>query len=255
VSAVSGASGVKLRALDLHKRFTIRGLLPGRPRRRVDALVGVDLDVAPSAIHVLVGPNGSGKSTLLRIFATLILPAGGQATIGDIDVVTDPSGARRAVGFSTGEERSLYWRLTARQNLEFYAALYHLPRRSPALETALERADLVAEADRPVSTFSQGMARRLGLARALLHEPAVLILDEPTRSLDPESRDRFHHVLQDLRDHRGTTVLMATHDLAEAAELCDRVTILRSGTVAGELTPVDEASLSAAFHTAVGVGH
>jgi ABC-2 type transport system ATP-binding protein len=253
VSAVSEASGVELRAVGLHKRFSIRGRLPGRPRRHVDALAGVDLDVGRSAIHGLVGPNGSGKSTLLRIFATLILPASGRATIGDIDVVADASSARRAVGFSTGEERSLYWRLTARQNLEFYAALYHLPRRSPALDTALERADLLAEADRPVSTFSQGMARRLGLARALLHEPPVLVLDEPTRSLDPESRDRFHHVLNDLRDRRGTTVLLATHDLSEAARLCDRVTILRSGVVAGELTPVDEESLAAAFHDAVGV--
>ena len=255
MSAVSAASGVELRAQGLHKRFTIRGRLPGRPRRRVDALVGVDLDVGRSTIHGLVGPNGSGKSTLLRIFATLILPASGQATIGDIDVVADPAGARRALGFSTGEERSLYWRLTARQNLEFYAALYHLPRRSPALHTALDRADLLGDADRPVSTFSQGMARRLGLARALLHEPPVLILDEPTRSLDPESRDRFHQVLRDLQSHRGTTVLLATHDLAEAADLCDRVTILRSGTVVGGLSPIDEASLSAAFHEAVGVRH
>jgi ABC-2 type transport system ATP-binding protein len=242
---------VEIRTVRLSKHFVIRGLIPGRPRARITALHDVNLHVEAGSIHGLIGPNGSGKSTLLRTLATLVLPTAGQAFVGAHEVTASPLDVRRQIGFSTGEERSLYWRLTGRQNLEFYAALYHLPDVSRRTAAVLERLGLAEVADQPVSTFSQGMARRLGLARAILHHPPVLLLDEPARSLDPLSRERLHALMGQLRDEEGTTILIATQDLAEAAELCSRVTIMRRGRAIRVLAPRDASDLQTAFHEAM----
>jgi ABC-2 type transport system ATP-binding protein len=222
------------------KVFIITTLLPRPRRRRFEALRGVDLRVGRGEIHGIIGRNGSGKSTLLRILATLVLPTVGVATVGGIDAVAAPLQVRRVVGFSTGEERSLYWRLTGRQNMEFYAALCDL--RSPAIRISevLDSVGLRDSMDRRVSGYSQGMARRLALARALLHEPQILILDEPTRSLDPLGRDVIHRLLLDRRRERGTTILIATHDLDEAAAICDAVSVMDQGRMTGPL-PADDA--------------
>src|SRR5947209_2061425 len=163
-----------IRLVDVGKRFIVRGALPGRPRAVVEALGGVSMSVATGAIHGLIGPNGSGKSTLLRILATIVLPTSGQAFVRGIDVVRGPLEARRRLGFSTGEERSLYWRLTGRQNLEFFSVLHHVDHAESRIEEILERLELSQAADRLVSSYSQGMARRLSLARAMLHRPSVL---------------------------------------------------------------------------------
>src|SRR5438309_3639279 len=119
-------NGPAIRLAGLGRTFIVRGLLPGRPRGRVQALENLTLEVRPGTVHGLMGPNGSGKSTLLRILATLLLPTTGEAFIFGHDVTASPISIRRQVGFSTGEERSFYWRLTGRQNLEFYAALYRV---------------------------------------------------------------------------------------------------------------------------------
>jgi ABC-2 type transport system ATP-binding protein len=229
--------------VEVSKRFTIRGLLPGRPKGRVQALDGIDLAVPPGSIHGLMGPNGSGKSTLLRILATLIQPSSGQAFVGDAEVGAAPMAVRARIGFSTGEERSLYWRLTGRQNLEFYAALYRVADPASRIAQTLQLVDLGQLADRPVATYSQGMMRRLGLARAILHQPPVLLLDEPTRSLDPGARDHFYQLLQRLCREQQTTVLFATHDVLEAAAICDRVSVLRSGRIVRELASSDPVAL------------
>ena len=231
----------------LEKRFAVPGWRPGRPRAWVEALRGLDLDVRAGAVHGLIGPNGSGKSTLLRILATLIIPDRGSASVDGLDALASPVEVRRRIGFSTGEERSVYWRLTARQNLEFAAALHRLNPPEPRIAEALAHADLSDEADRPVSGFSQGMARRLGLARALLHAPRILLLDEPTRSLDPVAREQFHEVLLGLRDRSGVTVLMATHDMGEAATICDEVSVLVDGRIVEHGPPGDAEALEAAL--------
>lgn len=248
----AGGNGVlAAEMVGLHKRFVaVRGLRPGRPKSTVDALRGVDLRVPHGTIHGVIGPNGSGKSTLLRVLATLILPDAGTASVDGRDVTKDARAVRGSIGFSTGEERSHYWRITARQNLEFAAALFHLPDRDRAITAALEQVHLGDEADRPVSGFSQGMARRLGLARALLHEPAVLLLDEPARSLDPSARADFHAALIRLREERGTSVVLTTHDLGEAVEVCDEVSVLNAGRVADVMTPTSERDLETALQRA-----
>jgi len=240
---------IAVAAEGLEKRFPIFGWIPARPRGTVDALRGLDLTVRTGEIHGIIGANGAGKSTLLRILATLILPDGGRARILGHDVEHDELAVRRAIGFTTGEERSNYWRLTARQNLEFAAALQHLSDVESAIEAALELTGLDTAADRPVSGFSQGMARRLGLARAVLHSPDVLLLDEPTRSLDAVARDEFHQVLAQRRDRGGTTTLLTTHDLTEAATLCDTVTVVRAGRAVATLAAADEPALRDALRS------
>jgi ABC-type multidrug transport system ATPase subunit len=139
----------------------------------------------------------------------------------------------------------VYWRLTARQNLAFAAALQHRRDAGDRVEAVLATAGLARDADRPVSGFSQGMLRRLGLARALLHEPPVLLLDEPTRSLDPVARDEFHAVLAAHHERHGTTVVIATHDLIEAAALCSHVSVLRAGTVVERIAATSPGDLDA----------
>jgi ABC-2 type transport system ATP-binding protein len=240
-----------LEAIDVRKRFVVRGWIPGRPKASVDALVGATLTVGHGTIHGVIGPNGSGKSTLLRVLATLVIADSGQARVNGHDVDRDATAVRRAIGFTTGEERSLYWRLTARQNLEFAAALHHLRRPAEAVEHALEAVGLAADADRPVSGFSQGMSRRLGLARAVLHGPPVLLLDEPTRSLDPTARAEFQDVLRTLRREKGVTTLLTTHDLGEAAAVCDRVSVLLHGRFIEHITSADEQVLTAALRRIV----
>ena len=221
-----------IEVVGLEKHFEVRGTWPGRPKAVVRALQGVDLAIDANVVHGIMGPNGSGKSTLLRILATLVTPDRGRAAIDGHDVSDDGDAVRHRIGFSTGDERSLYWRLTARQNLDFAAALRHLPSPEESIASALALVNLTEHADRPVSGFSQGMARRLGLARALLHDPPILLLDEPTRSLDPESRNEFHAVLRRFRDEGRVTTLLTTHDRNEADELCDHVSVLRDGVIA-----------------------
>jgi ABC-type polysaccharide/polyol phosphate transport system ATPase subunit len=153
------SNSVAIHTRGLSKRFPLRRTLPWRARKYVQALDGLDLDVAGGSIHGIIGPNGSGKSTLLRVLATLILPTAGEVLVHGLDVARHPDQVRRFIGFSTGEERSLYWRLTGRQNLEFFAALYHIGSRANAVSDALARLDLSEAADRPMMTYSQGMAQ------------------------------------------------------------------------------------------------
>jgi ABC-2 type transport system ATP-binding protein len=234
-----------VRVAGLEKRFAVPGWRPGRPKVVVDALRGIDLEVPTGSVHGVIGPNGSGKSTLLRVLATLIVADAGEAAVAGFDVVDDATAVRRCIGLSTGEERGVYWRLTARQNLEFAAALHRLDDVEDRVAVALADAGLAGAADRPVSGFSQGMARRLGLARAMLHGPSVLLLDEPTRSLDPVARDELHATVLERRERDGVSVLLTTHDLAEAADVCDAVSIFDGGRVVGRMAGGDAGELDA----------
>jgi ABC-2 type transport system ATP-binding protein len=191
------------------------------------------LEVAPSEIVGLLGPNGAGKSTLLRILATTLRPDGGRASVGGHDVITAPAAVRRNIGLSFGEERGWYLRISARRNLEFYGALLGWPRdrvRQRATEL-LGEFGLADDADRPIQQYSSGMRSRLGLARALFSEPAVLLLDEPTTRLDPIAAAEFRVRLQDLAE-KGTAILLTTHDLHEASDVPSRIVGLAKGRVA-----------------------
>jgi ABC-2 type transport system ATP-binding protein len=198
----------------------------------VPALCGVSLDVKPGEVLALVGANGAGKSTLLRILTTLLLPTRGRAEVCGLDVAREPARVRRQLGYHTGADACLYARLSGRENLELFAELNNLPRnvashRIADLTGLLGLGDLL---DRQARTLSTGNIHRLGLARAMLHQPSVLILDEPTRSLDPVAAAEFRRfLLQRIVAELGTTVLFASHTLAEVEQLAGRIAVLDKG--------------------------
>jgi ABC-type multidrug transport system ATPase subunit len=202
----------------------------------MQALRGVDLRVESGEIVALLGPNGAGKSTLLRIIASLITPDSGSVSVGGHDVIAESIPARAALGLMLGEERSLYWRISGRRNLEFFGALQGLDRTEARDRTVelLERFHLTHVADKRCGEYSTGMRARLGLARSLIANPPVLLLDEPARSLDPLAAADLRGLLTRLGRESNTAVLYATHDLHDAAEVADRTVGLSHGRIAFE---------------------
>jgi len=200
---------------------------------RIHALRGVDLTVKTGEIFGLLGPNGAGKTTLVKILSCLILPDRGRAVIGGDDVRHE-NRVKARIGLVHSDERSFYWRLSGRDNLRFFARLYDVPgkRIESRIDELLLKVDLAAAAPRRFSDYSSGMKQRLAIARALLHDPPILLMDEPTRSLDPAASLSLRRLIKDeLNGRDGKTVLLATHNLREAEVLCDRIAILVQGTV------------------------
>lgn len=226
----------------LTKRFARRrawsaALRSPRAREHVTALDDVSFDVHRGACVGVLGPNGAGKSTLFRVLLTLVLPDAGEARVDDLDVVDDAPAVRARVAGAGADERSVYWRLSSRENLRLYASLRGLDgaTRDAAVSDALDAVGLGPVADTLAGGLSTGTRQRLLVARALLGAPRVLLLDEPTRSQDPLAAQAFRALLRDeIVARRGCTVLLATHTAEEAFELCDRVVILDRGRVAAE---------------------
>jgi ABC-2 type transport system ATP-binding protein len=194
------------------------------------ALTDVSLAVPASHILALLGPNGSGKTTLLKLICAILLPDAGRVLVEGSDIQTDAQAIRRKVGFAVASERSFFPRLTARENLDFFATLDEVPRESRAerITNILEKTRLADAADRLVMKFSTGMQQRLGIARALLKEPSIVLLDEPTRSLDPASTGQFWQWIHEL-PLDGVTVIIATHNFQEAVTLADSAALLLAG--------------------------
>ncbi|HEY7265619.1 MAG TPA: ATP-binding cassette domain-containing protein [Trebonia sp.] len=203
----------------------------------VEAVRGVSFRVAPGEIFAFLGPNGAGKSTTVRMLCTLARPTGGHATVAGFDVQRQPRAVRRRIGL-VFQEQTLDDRLTAEQNLRFHAVLYHVPRGQ--VEVRMARAlRLVGLEERRhdlISAFSGGMARRLEIARGMLHTPAVLFLDEPTVGLDPQTRVSIWEDLLRLRRESGLTVFLTTHYMDEA-EYADRIAIIDHGQIVATGTP------------------
>jgi ABC-2 type transport system ATP-binding protein len=204
----------------------------------VVAVDGVTFTVARGEFFALLGPNGAGKTTTVNVLTTLSAPSSGAARVLGYDVVDRPQDVRRSLGM-VFQDPALDDSLTARETLALHAVLYDVPRslRRDRIGRALSWATLEGAADRRVRTFSGGMKRRLELARALVHEPGVLLLDEPTLRLDPQGRRNLWDRIEDLR-RDGMTVLMTTHYLHEAAS-CDRVGILDHGRLVAIGAPGD----------------
>jgi ABC-2 type transport system ATP-binding protein len=203
----------------------------------VKAVQGVDLAVDEGEIYGFLGPNGAGKTTTVRMLTTLLLPTGGRATVAGHDVVAEARAVRSSIGVAL-QEAALDPLMTGRELIRLQATLQGLPtaegrRRADDL---LERVDLVAAADRRVGSYSGGMKRRLDLAAALVHEPRVLFLDEPTTGLDPVSRKTIWEEVRALNDE-GTTVFLTTQYLEEADQLADNVGIIDDGRIVAEGTP------------------
>jgi len=197
------------------------------------ALDNISLTVGSGRVLVLLGPNGSGKTTTLKLVSTMLLPDAGHVLVEGADTRTRPNQVRKQVGFAIANERSFFPRLSARENLDFFAALDDVPRSSRAewIQATLERTGLVEATDTLVMKFSSGMYQRLGIARALIKQPSILLLDEPTRSLDPAAANHFWNLVRELPE-QGCTVMLATHSFSEAAAVGDSVAVLHRGALA-----------------------
>lgn len=212
--------------------YRLFGRRSGKPAKY--ALRDVSFSLREGETLGLLGPNGAGKTTLLKIIATLLYPTSGRVLVHGCDVSKNSVEARRYLGLVTSDERSFYWRLTGRQNLFFFAALYGLPQRdaAPKIAVLLEVLGLTAAADRPFLGYSSGMRQKLAIARGLLNEPRIVLYDEPTRSLDPISAQQIRSWIQknQVKVPHQTHVL-ATNQLQEAEQLCHRVIIINQGSV------------------------
>jgi ABC-2 type transport system ATP-binding protein len=232
--------GVTMR-FRIAKRYRELILCPFRRRRMFTALTSITLDIEKGDRVAVLGPNGAGKTTLLKLLGGLLLPTEGEIVVNGYNTWRHNSAARKSVGFVMNEERSFFWRLTARQNLEFFAALDNLSGKClrDRSEELMQLVGLEAHIDKPVASYSAGMKQRLAIARGLIAEPEVLILDEPTRALDPLAcEELIDLIIERLHRSSGKTILIATHRLDEAIKLCNKVLVINEG----QLRAFDEIS-------------
>jgi ABC-2 type transport system ATP-binding protein len=194
------------------------------------ALAGIDISIADGEIFGLLGPNGAGKTTLIKILCGLVIPDEGEVRIAGHDVC-DGTKARRSIGVVYGDERSFHWRLSVRENLRFFARLYGMPKATidPRIDELLSLVGLEQAADRKMLGFSSGMKQRASIARGLLHDPPVILMDEPTRMLDPIGAFEVHSLIREKIAIGGRTVLVATNLMTEAEVLCDRLLLIDRG--------------------------
>jgi ABC-2 type transport system ATP-binding protein len=219
--AADDAAGVRVRGVT--RRFGA-----------AEALRGIDLTAPYGQITALVGPNGAGKTTLLLILATLLTPTAGEVRVAGLDPVADADGVRARTGWMP-DALGVYDQLTPREYLSFFAAAYRIPAAQipDRVAALLGRVHLAEQADQPVHVLSRGQKQRLGLARALVHEPTVLLLDEPAAGLDPRSRAELRDLLRELAAG-GAAVLVSSHILSELEELADRVVFVSAGRTVSE---------------------
>ena len=229
-----------VRALDLRRSYRTRAGTFRRERKEVEAVRGVSFDIEAGELFGLLGPNGAGKTTTSKLLITLLLPTGGSAQVLGHDVVADARVVRRHIGYVFGGDRGLYERLSALDNLRYFAELYGVPpgEQRRRIGSLLEMVGLTGREKERVEGFSRGMRQRLHIARGLLHDPEVLFLDEPTIGIDPVGARELRGTIADLRE-QGKTILLTTHYMFEADELCDRIAVIRGGEIVATGTPAD----------------
>ncbi|MXG88739.1 ATP-binding cassette domain-containing protein [Nocardioides flavescens] len=225
-------------ARDLRRSFrTTQGRLR-RTRSEVEAVRGVSFEIAPGETFGLLGPNGAGKTTTIKMLITLLLPTSGSASVLGMDVVADVRAVRRRIGYVFGGDRGLYDRLSGLDNLRYFAELYGVEPREQQrrIGALLELVGMTGREHERVEGYSRGMRQRLHIARGLLHDPDVVFLDEPSIGIDPVGARELRATIASLKE-QGTTVLLTTHYMFEADELCDRIAVIRSGEIVAEGTP------------------
>ncbi|MCL6465312.1 MAG: ABC transporter ATP-binding protein [candidate division WOR-3 bacterium] len=212
----------------------------GLKRRILRALDGATLSLRAGELFGLLGPNGAGKTTLVRCIATLLIPDEGTIRLFGHDVFKDTLFCRQQIGLLTSGERTLYWKLSARDNLKFFAALYGLSgkERDRRIDYLLELLGLKEVANERLERYSSGMKQKVSLARAMLHDPRLLLLDEPTLGLDPQfGRFIRQFIKEELNQKQGKTILLTTHYMDEADELCERIAFINRGKIVDIKSP------------------
>jgi ABC-2 type transport system ATP-binding protein len=209
-----------------------------KKKRETLAVNNISFEVRRGELFGMLGPNGAGKTTTIKMMTTLLLPTTGQIKVLGHDVAKDPFAVRKRIGLVLGGERGLYTRVTARQNLRYFADLYAVPMniREKRINDLLERVDLKERADTRVEDYSRGMKQRLHLAKGLINDPEVIFLDEPTIGLDPEAALDARRMIKELAGE-GKTLLLTTHYMYEADELCDRIAVINKGKIVALDTP------------------
>jgi len=210
----------------------LRGVKP--KKEKIMAVDHVNLSIKRGELFGLLGPNGAGKTTTIRLLCTLLIPNEGTAIVNGFDIIKEAEKVRASVGVVTGGERGLYWRLTGRENLLFFARLYNVPEKiaRKKIQKLLELIELQDRADDPVEKYSRGMKQRLHIVRGLVHDPPILLLDEPTLGLDPASARVIREFIKEkLQKEQNKTILLTTHYMEEADQLCDRIAIMDYGKI------------------------
>lgn len=215
---------------DLKRTYQTGIGILNQEKKLVEALKGISFEVYPGEIFGLLGPNGAGKTTTIKILTTLLAPTSGEAKVFGFDAFGEEKHIRPRINFIFGGERSLYWRLSGEDNLKYFADIYKIPRaKQPALiDRLFEEVGLTDVRKQKVETYSKGMKQRLQIARALLNEPDIIFLDEPSLGLDPVAARSLKKMIRQIAD-QGKTVLLTTHYMQEAEELCDRIAIINGG--------------------------
>lgn len=209
------------------------------PGRAGEALENVNLKINQGELFCLVGPNGAGKTTLIKILSTLILPTQGTAKVNGYDILKEPTPVKKSIGLVSSEERSFYWRLTGRQNLEFFSCLYGLPPKNAKqrINEILWLLKLEEEGKDKFQNYSTGIKQKINIARALIHNPPILFIDELTKSLDPLTAEQLRKFIKEkLVKELKKTILLATHNLREAETIADRIAIIDSGKIIAQGT-------------------
>jgi len=228
-----------IEAKGLRKSYPKKIPLPFRKVEWVEAVKGVSFKVKKGELFGLLGPNGAGKTTTIKMLTTLLEPSGGTARVLGLDIRRDAREIRKKINLVAEGERTLYWRLSAYENLKYFARIYYVPKREERerIETLLKLVGLWERRNDLVMNFSRGMKQRLAIAKALINDPEVLFLDEPTLGLDVQSAIFVREFVKRLVKEEGKTVLLTTHYMAEAEELCDRIAIIDHGRIIAMDTP------------------
>jgi ABC-2 type transport system ATP-binding protein len=229
-----------IEVVDLKRSYRARTGIRRRSTKVVEAVRGVSFSVERGELFGLLGPNGAGKTTIIKMLITLLLPTGGSARVLGYDVVDEPRAVRQRVGYVFGGDRGVYERLSALDNLRYFAELYAVPPREQKqrIGELLELVGLSGRERERVEGYSRGMRQRLHIARGLLNNPEVLFLDEPSIGIDPVGARELRATVAALVE-RGTTVLLTTHYMFEADELCDRIAVIAAGQIVSTGTPAE----------------
>lgn len=233
-------------AENLTREYVVKKKIKGK--NVVTAVDNISFDVFEGEVFGFLGQNGAGKTTTIKILTTLLLPTKGRVLVLGHDVDKEEKEIRKKINFVYGGERSLYWRLTGRENLIYFSMLYNVHDYKSKIEEIIKKLKLAEYIDKRVETYSKGMKQKLQIAKGLVNDPKILFLDEPTIGLDPIAANDLRYIIKEL-SNKGTTIFFTTHYMDEAEKLCDRIALIKKGNIVALDTPKNLIQQNADFNT------